>query len=138
MRSCGVRRLSVWLSVRPSVCKLFAQIASSTTQMAGSPPNFHRTVPRRACIQDVLKVTAVVKGHVIRALYCLNLGMSYSVIDGLVDDVMCRCNRLGVYFKQTWLICVGLRAMTCMGLRMGVRGLCKSAGSPPNLHTMVF
>ena len=61
--SCGVRRPSVRLSVN-----FFSQIASSTRQMAGSPPNLHRMVPRRACIQGVLKVTVEVKGHVIRAL----------------------------------------------------------------------
>jgi len=38
---------------------------------------------RSACIQDVLKVTVTVKGHVIRELSWI-LGMSYSVIDGLV------------------------------------------------------
>jgi len=38
---------------------------------------------RSACIQNVLKVKVKVKGHVIRALYWI-LGMSYSVIDGLV------------------------------------------------------
>jgi len=68
----GVRRLSV--------CKL-AQIASSRRQMAGSLPNFHKMDSRSACIQDVLKVK--VKGHVIRALSWI-LGMSYSIIDGLV------------------------------------------------------
>ena len=49
--------------------------------MAGSPPNLHTMDSRSACIQDVLKVK--VKGHVIRALSWI-LGMSYSVIDGLV------------------------------------------------------
>jgi len=38
---------------------------------------------RSACIQGVLKVKVKVKGHVIRALSWI-LGMSYSVIDGLV------------------------------------------------------
>jgi len=38
---------------------------------------------RSACIQGVLKVKAKVKGHVIRTLSWI-LGMSYSVIDGLV------------------------------------------------------
>jgi len=52
--------------------------------MAGSPPNFHKMDSRSACIQDVLKVK--VKGHVIRALSWI-LGMSYSVIDGLVITV---------------------------------------------------
>ena len=66
MQSSGVRRPSV----RPSVCLSvnFAQIASSTTEVAGSPPNLHMMVPRWACIQDVLKVKVKVKGHVIRAL----------------------------------------------------------------------
>jgi len=64
-----VRRPSSFcLSVRPSVCKLFAQIASSTRQMARSPPNLHTMVSRRACIQGVLKVKVEVRGHVIRAL----------------------------------------------------------------------
>ena len=53
--------------------------------MAGSPPNLHTMDSRSACIQDVLKVKVKVKvkGHVIRALSWI-LGMSYSVIDGLV------------------------------------------------------
>ena len=53
--------------------------------MAGSLPNFHihKMDSRSACIQDVLKVKVKVKGHVIRALSWI-LGMSYSVIDGLV------------------------------------------------------
>jgi len=75
----GVRRLSVC----PSVCKLFAQIASSRRQMAGSLLNFHKVDSRSACIQGVLKVKVKVKGHAIRALSWI-LGMSYSVIDGLV------------------------------------------------------
>ena len=48
--------------------KLFAQIASSTRQMAGLQPNLHTMVPRLACIQGVFKVKVEVKGHVIRAL----------------------------------------------------------------------
>jgi len=53
--------------------------------MAGSPPNFHKMDSRSACIQGVLKVKVKVKikGHVIRELSWI-LGMSYSVIDGLV------------------------------------------------------
>jgi len=68
---------------RPSsVClKTFAQIASSRRQMAGSPPNLHTMDSRTACIQGVLKVKVKVKDHVIRVW---NLGMSYSVVDGLV------------------------------------------------------
>ena len=68
-------------SVRPPVCKPFAQIDSSHRQMAGSPPNLHTMDSRSACIQGVVKVK--VKGHMIRALFWI-LGMSYSVIDGLV------------------------------------------------------
>jgi len=51
--------------------------------MAGSPPNFHKIDCRSACIQGVLNVKVKVKGHVIRELSWI-LGMSYSVIDGLV------------------------------------------------------
>ena len=70
MQSRGVRRPSV----RPSVCLSvnFAQIATSTTEVAGSPPNLHTMVPRRARIQSVLKVKVKVKGHVIRTLFCLH------------------------------------------------------------------
>ena len=53
--------------------------------MAGSPSNLHTMDSRSSCIQGVLKVK--VKGHVIRALFW-NLGMSYSVVDGLVG---CNC-----------------------------------------------
>ena len=53
--------------------------------MAGSPPNLYTMDSRSACIQGVLKVKVKVKGHVIRALSWI-LGMSYSVIDGLVID----------------------------------------------------
>jgi len=60
MQSRDVRRPSVRLSVN------FAQIATSTTELAGSLPNLHTMVPRWACIQGVLKVK--VKGHVIRTL----------------------------------------------------------------------
>ena len=61
MQSCGVRRPSVC----PSVCKHFAQVASSARKMAGSRPNLHTMVPRRACIQGVLNVKVYVKGHVL-------------------------------------------------------------------------
>jgi len=44
-------------------------------------PSLHYV--RNICIQGVLKVKVKVKGHVIRALSWI-LGMSYSVIDGLV------------------------------------------------------
>jgi len=58
--------LSVCPSVRLSVN--FAQIATSTAEVAGSLPNLHTMVPRWACIQGVLKVKIEVEGHVIRAL----------------------------------------------------------------------
>ena len=53
--------------------------------MAGSPPNLHTMDSRSACILGVLKVKVKVKvkGHVIREISWI-LGMSYSVIDGLV------------------------------------------------------
>jgi len=76
MQSCGVRRPSLCLSVSPSVN--FAQFASSTTEMAGSPPNLHTMVPRRACIQDVLKVKVEVKGHVILALLWVSRNVCYT------------------------------------------------------------
>ena len=45
---------------------------------------------RSACIQGVLKVKVNLGnlGHVIRALSCI-LGMSYSIIDGLVFTAQC-------------------------------------------------
>jgi len=46
----------------------YRKIASSATNMTGSPANLHTMVPTWACIQGVLKVKVVVKGHVIRAL----------------------------------------------------------------------
>jgi len=49
--------------------------------MAGSPPNLHKMDSKSACIQGVLKVK--VKGHVICTLFWI-LGISYSIIDGLV------------------------------------------------------
>ena len=67
MSLCHGAASVVRLSVCLSVCKLFAQIASSTRQMAESPPNLHTMVPRWASIQDVLKVKVVVQLHVIRA-----------------------------------------------------------------------
>jgi len=85
------RSSSVRPSVCLSVCKLFTQIASSRRQMAGSLPNLHTMDSRSACIQGVLKVKVKVKGHVIRALSWI-LGMSYSVIDGLVVYVVHRAN----------------------------------------------
>jgi len=62
MQSCGVRRPSVLLSVCLSVCKLCAnRFFYQTNEMAGSRPNLHTMVPRRACIQGVLKVKVEVK-----------------------------------------------------------------------------
>jgi len=58
--------------------------------MAGSPQNLHAMDSRSACIQGVLKVKFKVKGHVISALFWI-LGMSYSVIDGLVLVFLRNC-----------------------------------------------
>jgi len=69
MQSRGVRRPSVCPFACLSV-NIFAQIASSTTEVAGSPPNLHTMVPRKARIQGVLKVK--VRGHVIRTLFWLH------------------------------------------------------------------
>ena len=71
---------------RPSVCPSVCKLLRKSFLLADNWPNRHQTFTRwttgqRAtpCIQGVLKV----KGHVIRALSWI-LGMSYSVIDGLV------------------------------------------------------
>jgi len=65
MQSRGVRRLSVCLSVSPSV-KFYTQFATFTTQTTGWPPNLHTMVPTSSYIQGELKVK--VKVHVIRTL----------------------------------------------------------------------
>jgi len=78
------RPSSVCLSVRLSVRQTFAQIASSRTQMAGSPPNFHKMDSRSACIQDVLQVKVKVKGHVIRALLCWHESRFFSQANGRI------------------------------------------------------
>jgi len=65
------RPSSVCLSVCPTVClfvNFYTQVATSTTDMTGSPPNLHTIVPIRARIQGVLKVDVKLKGHVIRTL----------------------------------------------------------------------
>jgi len=80
MQSRGVRRPSVCLSVRPSVN--FAQIASSTTEMAGSPPNLYTMVPRRSRIQGVLKVK--VKGHVTGTLLWFHENRFFSQANGWI------------------------------------------------------
>jgi len=66
--------------------------------MAGSPPNLHTMDSRSACIQGVLKVKVKVKGHVIRTLSWI-LGMSYSVIDGLVMSDSPNSLTLGLDYK---------------------------------------
>jgi len=63
MQSRGVRRPSV---------NFYTKIATSTTNMTGSPPNLHRMVPTWARIQGVLKVKVKVKGDVIRTLFWLD------------------------------------------------------------------
>ena len=71
MGLCNREASVVRLSVCPSV-NFFAQIATSTTNMTGSPPNLRTMVPTWICIQDVLKVKVKVKGHVIRTLFSLH------------------------------------------------------------------
>jgi len=80
MQSRGVRRPSVCLSVCPSVN--FAQIVTSTTEVAGSLPNLHTMVPRRARIQGVLKVK--VKGHVIRTILWFHENPLFSQANGWI------------------------------------------------------
>jgi len=81
----GVRRLSVCLSVNFCANRFFSQTNGRiATKLA------HDGL-RVRCIQGVLKVKVKVKSHVIRALSWI-LGMSYSVIDGLV------------YFSNVFLI----------------------------------
>jgi len=76
--------------------------------MAGSRPNLHTMVTRSACIQGVLKVKVKVKGHVIRALFLI-LGMSYSVIDGLVSffNNLFKRNKLRVYAVLDFILNFG-------------------------------
>ena len=71
-----------WRAVRPSVCKLLRK----SFLLTGKWPDRHQTCTRWTPDQrasSVLKVKVKVKGHVIRVLSWI-LGISYSVIDGLV------------------------------------------------------
>ena len=78
--------MSLRLSVCPSVCKLLRK----SLLLADKWPDRYQTCTRwtpgqRASrVWDKVKVKVKVKGHVIRALSWI-LGMSYSVIDGLVQ-----------------------------------------------------
>jgi len=85
----GVRRLSVSLSVCPSVCKLLRKMLL----LPGKWPdchqtrwtsNFHKMDSRSACIQGVLKVKVKVKGHVIRALLCWHENRLFSQGNGSI------------------------------------------------------
>jgi len=68
MSLCNRKASVVRLSVRPSV-NFYTKIATSTTNMTGSPPNLQTyVVPTWAYIQSMLKVKVKVKGHVIRTL----------------------------------------------------------------------
>jgi len=62
----------------------YTKIASSTTNMTGSPPNLRTMVPGRACIQGVLKVTVKVKGHVIRTLLWFHENHFFSQANGWI------------------------------------------------------
>ena len=81
----GVRRLSVCPSVCPSVNFCANRFFSHTNGRIAT--KLSQDGLQSACIQGVLKVKVKVKGHVIRALSWI-LGMSYSVIDGLVVKVI--------------------------------------------------
>jgi len=75
-REASVVRLFV---CRPSV-NFFAQIATSTTNMTGSPPNLHTMVLTWTCIQDVLKV----KDNVIRTLLWFHENRLFSQANGWI------------------------------------------------------
>jgi len=100
---CGVRRLSVCLSVCPFVCKLLRK----SLLLADKWPDRHQTFTRwtpgqRASIQDVLKVKVIhpkAKGHVIRALSLgflewatpsLTVWFRYPISQDLDDLSLCR------------------------------------------------
>jgi len=128
-REASVVRLSV---------NFFAQIATSTTEVAGSPPNLHTMVPRRARIQGVLKVKVKVKGHVIRTLFCLHENRFFYhkhdwiatklAYDGPHMDLHTGCAQgQGQRSRDT---------DTCNFTK--IASSCKQiAGSRPNLHMMV-
>jgi len=97
----GVRRLPV--------CKLLRKSLLLADKMAGSSQNLHTMDSRSACIQGVLKVKVKVKGHVIRALFGI-LGMSYSVIDGLV--VCCFFYR-AMHFSAERGLAIACRLSVC-------------------------
>ena len=80
----GVRRLSVCLSVRPSVNFCANRFFSQTNGWIATKLSQDRL--QISVHPGVLKVKVKVKGHVIRALSWI-LGMSYSVIDGLVFKI---------------------------------------------------
>jgi len=69
-------------SVRPSVCKLLRK----SLLLAGKWPDRYQTCTRWSPSEPASRVCSrvKVKGHVIRALSWI-LGMSYFVIDGLVN-----------------------------------------------------
>jgi len=75
----GVRRLSVCPSVNFCANRFFLQ----TNGRIATKLSQDGLQDWSACIHGVLKVKVKVKCHVIRALFWI-LGMSYSVIDGLV------------------------------------------------------
>ena len=141
MRSCGVRRPSVCPYVRLSVCRHFAQIASSTRQMAGSRPNLHMMVPRRVCIQDVLKVKVEVKGHVIRALSFSHENRFFSQANGwIVTELAQDGPQIGFHPGCAQGHGRGQRSRDTSTFVLARKSLLlarKFAGLPPNLHKMV-
>jgi len=96
MQSRGVRRPSVCLSVCLSVN--FAQIATSTAEVAGSPPNLHTMVPMWTCIQDVPKVKVKVKGHVIRTILWFHENRFFSQENGWIANKLAHnCPQVGLH-----------------------------------------
>ena len=88
--------------------------------MTGSLPNYHKMDSRSACIQGVLKVKVKVKGHVIRALSWI-LGMSYSVIDGLVTYLLTDDRFFHLDEWWPWRFLYTLYVVSCLNCRLHVQ-----------------
>ena len=86
MQSCGVRRPSVCLSVRPSIVSV--NILRKSLLLPDKWLDRDQTCahhgPRRACIQDVLKVKVEVKDHMIRTLLWFHENRFFSRANGWI------------------------------------------------------
>ena len=116
----------------------YTKIASSTTNMTGSPPNLHMMVPRRACIQDVLKVKVKTKGHLIRTLLWFHENRFFA---GKWLDREQTCTQWSPDGPASRVCSRSRSKVTWYGHFCDVTKIASShrqmAGSRPNLHTMV-